>query len=252
MKIVHISDLHLTSPTFVPEWEQNVVNTVNSIQPDILVVTGDLTDWGYEYEYRVVSGFFEKIKANRLIVVPGNHDSRNEGYLIFEEIFGTRYPYYEDNEVVILGIDSSEPDIDDGHIGRENYDIIKDRFWAKDKIKILALHHHLIPIPGTGRERHIPVDAGDVLRLCTELEINFIFSGHKHQPWIWKLEKSYFATAGTATTRRLKGRSFPSFNILDISQEKLTLYEVNVAQKSTKEIKVILRGEFNEKTTRGN
>lgn len=236
MKIVHISDLHLTSSAFIPEWGERVLNMVDDIEPEILIVTGDLTDWGYEYEYEEVKEYFGKIKVKNRIVVPGNHDSKNEGYIIFEQIFKTRYPYYVDGKVTILGIDSSEPDIDDGHIGRESSAIIREKLSAKNKIKILALHHHLIPIPGTGRERHIPVDAGDVLRLCIELGINFVFSGHKHQPWVWKLENTYFITAGTATTRRLKGRSYPSFNVLDITEEMASLKEINVSEGSSKEI----------------
>lgn len=239
MKIVHISDLHLTSSAFVPEWGDRVLNMVNNIDPEILIVTGDLTDWGYEYEYELVKEYFSKIKAKNMIVVPGNHDSKNQGYIVFEEVFKTRYPHHEDGMVAILGIDSSEPDIDDGHIGRESYSIIRERLSVRNKIKILALHHHLIPIPGTGRERHIPVDAGDVLGLCIDLGINFVFSGHKHQPWIWKLEETYFITAGTATTRRLKGRSYPSFNLLDITEERASLREINVSEESSKEILTI-------------
>lgn len=138
MKIVHISDLHLTGSSFVPEWGERVLNILNSIEPEILIVTGDLTNWGYEYEYEIVKEYFSKIKAKNKIVVPGNHDSKNEGYIIFEEIFKTRYPYYEDGRVAILGIDSSEPDIDDGHIGRESYAIIREKLSAKNKDTSIA------------------------------------------------------------------------------------------------------------------
>ncbi|MGE5444609.1 MAG: metallophosphoesterase, partial [Ignavibacteriales bacterium] len=82
-------------------------------------------------------------------------------------------------------------------------------------------------------------DAGDVLRLCVELGINFVFSGHKHQPWIWKLENTYFITAGTTTTRRLKGGSYPSFNVLNITEERALLKEINVPEESSKEILAI-------------
>ena len=98
------------------------------------------------------------------------------------------------------------------------------------------MHHHLIPIPGTGRERNIPVDAGDVLQLCNELRVNFVLSGHKHLSWIWKLEETYFITAGTATSRRLKSRSYPSFNIIEIEDKKCVIKEVNATNKRFKEI----------------
>ena len=228
MKIVHISDLHIPGPNFVSEWGEKLIDIISSVEPEILLVTGDITDDGYVHEYEMAKAYIGRIKAKNTIVVPGNHDARNEGYKIFEEVFQTRFPHYENEKVAILGIDSTEPDIDDGHIGRENYAYIREKSSANNKIKILSMHHHLIPIPGTGRERNIPVDSGDVLKLCVGLGVHFVLSGHKHIPWVWKLENTYFITAGTATSRRLKGRSYPSFNVLEIEEEKFLLKEVNV------------------------
>lgn len=235
MNIAHISDLHITGVNFVEEWGENLIKILNKIMPDIVVITGDLTDDGYIHEYEIVKKYVDRIKS-RKIIVPGNHDARNKGYEIFEETFGTRYPFYENEKIAILGIDSSEPDVDDGHIGRENYPLVEEKLKEKNKIKILALHHHLIPIPGTGRERNIPIDAGDVLELCSRLKINFVLSGHKHLPWIWKLENTFYITAGTACSRRLKGKSYPSFNIIEMDG-KISIKEVNVANGEIKEIR---------------
>lgn len=235
MNIAHVSDLHITGVNFVKEWGENLIKILNKIMPDIVVITGDLTDDGYIHEYEIVKKYIDRIKS-RKIIVPGNHDARNKGYEIFEETFGTRYPFYENEKIAILGIDSSEPDVDDGHIGRENYPLVEEKLKEKNKIKILALHHHLIPIPGTGRERNIPIDAGDVLELCSRLKINFVLSGHKHLPWIWKLENTFYITAGTACSRRLKGKSYPSFNIIEMDG-KISIKEVNVANGEIKEIR---------------
>jgi len=232
MKIAHISDLHLGGGNFVEEWGENLVKKLNEIGADVIVITGDLTDDGYLDEYKMVEEFLSRIKGKKLIV-PGNHDARNKGYEIFEEIFGTRYPVYENETAIILGMDSSQPDIDEGHIGRENYHRME-RMEGK-KIKIMALHHHIIPIPGTGRERNILIDAGDVLQLCIKHGINFVLSGHKHLPWIWKLENTYFITAGTACSRRLKGKSYPSFNTLEIDGG-VNMREINVEDLSERVI----------------
>ena len=236
MRIAQISDLHITGPNFVPDWGENVLAILSSIEPEVVVVTGDLTDDGYAYEYELVKTYLERIETENLMVVPGNHDARNEGYVLFEEIFKARSSYYENDKVMILGIDSSEPDIDDGRIGRRNYAYIRERLSPRKEIKILAMHHHLIPIPATGRERNIPIDAGDVLKLCIESGVDIVFSGHKHMPWVWKLESTYFITAGTATTRRLKGRYYPSFYILEIEEDKVALKEANVADKTLREV----------------
>lgn len=239
MRILHISDLHTTSSNFVAAWGETVVRNVRSLSPDVVVITGDLTNEGHAHEFEVASRFVRQIQTPNLLVVPGNHDARNEGYVIFEEMFGTRMPLFRNSEVTILGIDSTEPDLDDGHVGREKYDFIREHLGSTDGLRILAMHHHLVPIPGTGRERHIPVDSGDVLNLCLELGIDFVLSGHKHVHWVWRIENTYLVTAGTATSRRLKGRSWPSFNILDIEDKTAVLKEMNVATEAVHEVRTI-------------
>lgn len=242
MKIVHLSDLHTSGGNFVQEWGNRAVREVNRINPDVLVITGDITDDGFMHEYAKASSYIDQFTCGEKVIVPGNHDSRNEGYMIFEEIFKTRYPYFENDEAVIVGIDSSTPDLDDGHIGRANYAYIKEKMTNTDKIRILAMHHHLIPIPGTGRERHIPVDAGDVLRLCMDTDTDIVISGHKHLPWIWNLEGTLFITGGTATSRRLKGNTYPSFNIYDIENGVFRASEFNVKdEKISKRLEITLR-----------
>jgi len=235
MRIAHVSDLHLASPYFVPSWSENVIDIINEQPPDLLVLTGDLTENGYSHEYTMARALIDEMKARDKVILPGNHDARNLGYEIFEDSFSTRFPEFKNEDVALIGLDSTEPDLDDGHVGRENYWRVRESM-RPDRLRVLALHHHLIPIPGTGRERQIPTDAGDLLGLCKELRIHFVLSGHKHLPWIWKLESTYFITAGTATTRRLKGKSYPSFNLLDIEDESAVVTEVNVETKQSREV----------------
>lgn len=241
MRLAHISDLHMTGIYFVEEWYRSLKGLLEEVGPDLLIISGDLTDDGYLYEYERAAELVGELPVERKLIVPGNHDSRNMGYKLFEGFFGTRYPSVEVDGVKVLGMDSTAPDINDGHIGRENYPLI-DRELEGERVKILTLHHHLIPIPGTGRERNIPVDAGDVLKKVVERGVNFVLSGHRHLPWIWRLENTYFINAGTTTSKRLKGRSHPSFNLLEIEGETFHLYEYNVINGKRKDV---LSGKIN-------
>ncbi|MFW3146953.1 MAG: metallophosphoesterase family protein [Thermoplasmatota archaeon] len=226
MRIAHISDIHVSSDNYVPEWGDNVIRTMNQPDMDLVILTGDLTMNGHPHEYDKAKEFMDRIDP-RCLVVPGNHDSYNGGYVLFEELFGTRKPHFENDIVVVQGMDSSEPDLDDGKIGRHNYPLIE-RALSKDKVRILALHHHIIPVPMTGREWNILSDAGDVLAVCIDLKLDLVLSGHRHLPWIWNLQGTHFVTAGTACTRRLKGRTYPSFNIIEMDGDRLILERVNV------------------------
>ena len=64
------------------------------------------------------------------MIIPGNHDSRNVGYVHFEQYFGQRFSLFrkefeglraerlQATGVTIVAVDSSFPDLDDGHVGR--------------------------------------------------------------------------------------------------------------------------------------
>ncbi|MCD6214677.1 MAG: metallophosphoesterase, partial [Candidatus Desulfofervidus sp.] len=51
MKIVHISDIHAAEPHFLPDLAEKVIEKINEIEPEIVVVTGDLTESGYAFEF---------------------------------------------------------------------------------------------------------------------------------------------------------------------------------------------------------
>ena len=65
--------------------------------------------------------------------------------------------------MTIVAVDSTEPDLDNGQIGRGRYGWIEEQFADPADLRVFVVHHHLLPVPGTGRERNIVNDAGDAL-----------------------------------------------------------------------------------------
>ena len=221
--IAHVSDLHVGSPYFVPNLMNRVIVELNQMQPDIVVCTGDITNEGYRQEYKNVAAYLERIQAP-VVTVPGNHDARNVGYLHFEELIGPRHWSHDVGGVRVVGADSSEPDLNDGQIGRERYPWIKRQFEDAPDLKIFALHHHLLPVPGTGRERSIVNDAGDLLEVLIECGVNIVLTGHKHVPYVWRLENIYVANAGTASSLRLRGYTRPCYNIVEVDRDEVKIH----------------------------
>jgi 3',5'-cyclic-AMP phosphodiesterase len=224
--IVQISDLHVGESEFVPSLLTRCVDEINELKPDIVIITGDLTGMGYRREYDTVKNYIAPIKCKNLLVQPGNHDSRNVGYMHFEDVFGSRYTTASYEDLVIVAADSSEPDLDNGQIGREYYKWINNEF-SKSKngnFKIFAMHHHLIPIPSTGRERNIVNDAGDVLEVLVDSEVDLVLCGHKHVPYIWRVEDLYILTAGTVSSLRLRGKIEPNYNIIYIREDEIDIF----------------------------
>ena len=52
--------------------------------------------------------------CDSFVVVPGNHDVRNVGYVHFEDLFGDRNSVLRKDAVTVVAVDSTEPDLDHG------------------------------------------------------------------------------------------------------------------------------------------
>lgn len=235
LRIAQFSDIHCGELTFSEDVMRSTVERINGLDPDLVVLAGDLTAAGYQWEFEQAATWVERIDAPK-VVVPGNHDSRNVGYIHFERFFGDRFSRYQvDFEperserllasgLTVVGVDSSEPDLDEGHIGRERYDWIRKQFDRPDHFKIVVIHHHLVPIPGTGRERNIITDAGDLLALLDQLDIDIVLSGHKHVPFFWGLNGILICNSSTATTKRIRGLTPSSWNELQADASTVKVY----------------------------
>jgi predicted phosphodiesterase len=120
--------------------------------------------------------------------------------------------------VSIVAVDSTEPDLDHGQIGRGRYRWIEEQFAAEPAdLRIFVLHHHLLPIPGTGRERNVVYDAGDAIECLQRAGVNLVLSGHKHVPYAWKLENLFVVNTGTVSTLRLRGHTRPCYNVVEVA-----------------------------------
>jgi 3',5'-cyclic AMP phosphodiesterase CpdA len=86
------------------------------------------------------------------------------------------------------------------------------------------IHHHLVSIPGTGRERNIITDAGDILAQITEIDVDIVLSGHKHVPFFWGVNGILICNSGTVTTKRVRGLTPPSWNEIQIDATTIKVY----------------------------
>ncbi|MCW2974210.1 MAG: putative phosphohydrolase [Thermoleophilia bacterium] len=221
--IAHLSDLHCGHPHFVEEMLVQAIDEVNELDPDVVVISGDLTGFGFLQDYEQAKEHIDRIKCENLVVIPGNHDARNVGYLHFEDLFGPRNRVLHTDGMSIVAVDSTEPDLNEGKVGRGRYGWIRKQFSHPAELRIFVLHHHLVPIPRTGRERSMVTDSGDVLELLTECGVDLVLSGHKHVPYAWQLEEMFVVNAGTVSTTRLRGRVRPSYNVIEFTPDLVTI-----------------------------
>ena len=229
--IAHISDLHISDTAFDEEIFMQAVAEINNLNPDMIILTGDLTNDGYYREFQQAVKYLDMFEAP-LFAVPGNHDARNLGHQSFEELIGENsWKLTKENDFTVIGLDSSSPDEDRGHVGKPQ------RMWMEHQLdqcvinelsSIVVLHHHVIPIPDTGRERNILSDAGEILKTLTTHEVDLILCGHKHVPHVWKINETVVVNAGSLSSNKLRGKIGNSYNVYIIDEDTIEIFLNNV------------------------
>ncbi|MBD83468.1 MAG: phosphodiesterase, partial [Oceanibulbus sp.] len=70
-RLIHLSDLHFGKDR--PDLLMPLLEAVNGYDPDLVIISGDLTQRAREKEYRAARAFIDRINAP-VLSVPGNHD----------------------------------------------------------------------------------------------------------------------------------------------------------------------------------
>jgi 3',5'-cyclic AMP phosphodiesterase CpdA len=227
MLIAQLSDIHVGGGRYREELLRTAIGEVNASEADLVVVAGDITDDGYPDQYPLAEQMLEAIECDHVVLVPGNHDARNVGYLRFEDTFGARDSRLRLSllglDVSLVAVDSSKPDLDEGEIGREHYGWIEEGFAGDADLRVFVCHHHLMPVPGTGRERNQVLDAGDVLSLLRQLGVDLVLSGHRHVPYVWPVAGMFIVHSGTVSTLRTRGFPHPAYNLIRVEQGRIAV-----------------------------
>ncbi|MBW3602674.1 MAG: metallophosphoesterase [Actinobacteria bacterium] len=235
LRIAQLSSMRCGDVTFDEGLMRAVIERVNRLGPDLVVVVGDLTEAGFRWEFEVAAGWLGGLEAET-VVVPGNHDARNVGTVHYRQLFGDRFSRYRTafdpwradrlaaTGLTVVAVDSSQPDLDEGHVGRERYPWIRAQFDEPADVKVLMVHHHLMAIPGTGRDLNVITDAGDLLPVLDEIGVDVVLTGHRHVPYFWGLNGMLLCNSGTTASRRTRGLVPPSWNELQIDASTIKVF----------------------------
>ncbi len=245
-RLVIISDTHISRSggpfnlhTFNLGVEQ--INKIEDV--DLFLHLGDITQNGTLLEYEYTSEQFKKfepVSKCPLMILIGNHDAMNVGYLLFEEMIGRRHYEYEDEELFVIGIDSTKPDLPGGIIHHNIIELVREELIKKErenKFKIVCFHHQLIPIPNTGKERSAIDDSGDMLKMLLEAKADLVLNGHRHTSNLYTLSNSekdlYVFNAGTFCCNKTRYRELFTYAIIDIEGNNLTFKVIPILDSNS-------------------
>ena len=243
MKILVFSDVHIGGK-FNEEMFLKGVDLINNTEADFYIFAGDLTDQGTLQEYKLVTEKYLPMIKKPLLLIPGNHDVKNVGDLLWEEYIGPRYFVKSDEEkkIKLLGLDSNEPDMNTGRIGERGIKRIYKEFanLPEGWVKILVFHHQTLPIKYTGRERSAITDAGDVIKAILDCDVDIVINGHRHISNVYQLADSDYTTlvvnCGTMSCKKTRYKEEYSLTILDCSEgnAEVDVIELNSGMRTVK------------------
>ena len=232
--LVHLSDIHfghVDYATIVP-----LIATVRQIKPDVVVISGDLTQRARTEQFREARTFLSALPTPQ-IVVPGNHDVPL--YNIFARFFSPlrryrRYitndlqPLYLDDEIAVLGLNTARSlTIKDGRVNQEQIAIIRRRLCplGDSVISVLVTHHPFDLPEGSGGDT--VGRSRQAMEMLAECGVDLLLSGHLHVTrtaarYVGTEHSTILVQAGTATSTRGRGES-NSFNVLRIEQSDIAI-----------------------------
>ena len=217
--ILHISDVHF-GPPHLSVLSESVLQFAAIRKPDLVVVSGDLTQRAKPIQFRQARSFIEGFDAPTS-VVPCNHDvPLYRFWERFAQPFGAYRkhfdrelePVFSDDELIVVGINTAHGwTFKDGRItSRRLIEVARTLDQAPpDLFRIVVAHHHLIPPPWFGNQRVLR-GARAAMDRFTRVGVDLVLSGHLHQSFIGNSEEFYpkgrppvvILHSGTTTSNR--------------------------------------------------
>ena len=240
-RLVHLSDLHFGAHD--DRIVAGVEESVQSLKPDLVVVSGDFTQRARTEQFKEACEFLDRLReaGNEVIGVPGNHDVPL--YDVLRRFLSplTRYrryiddtlcPFHELPGVAILGLNTARSlTFKDGRLNEEQVAFIRETFarTPAESFRVLVTHHPLFALkvgdeltPAIGRQEL-------ALNAVEDAGVDMLLAGHNHHAsthdagdLVTRAGGTLVVQAGTATSTRVREQD-QSFNTIDIAEGAVTV-----------------------------
>ncbi|CAN5565437.1 metallophosphoesterase [soil metagenome] len=219
--IIHVSDLHFgrVDPAILTP----LLEFIRGTEPDLVAISGDLTQRARRREYLAAREFLRAIPFPQ-IVVPGNHDvplhnlfSRFVRSLDRYQRYITNdlQPFFCDEELAVAGVNTARAlTWKDGRINVRQLSDLRKTFSKvpADRTRIVVTHHPF-DLPADTRGRVVG-RSRLAIKTIAECQVDLLLAGHFHIADVGYTAKRYtlpgysalIVSSGTSTSTRGRGQ----------------------------------------------
>jgi 3',5'-cyclic AMP phosphodiesterase CpdA len=236
--IVHLSDLHfgrVDEALLDP-----LVAAVARAQPDLVVVSGDLTQRARAAQFAQARAFLDRLPGPQ-VVVPGNHDVPlyNVARRFLAPLANYRKYIHDqletchvDDEIAVCGVNTARSlTFKNGRINLDQLARIRDTLYPlPDHVLRVVVTHHPFDIGEDVDEDNLLGRASMAMDILSDVGVDLMLSGHLHASAATSTAARYridgysalVVQAGTATSTRQRGEP-NAFNVLRTSRDSIAI-----------------------------
>lgn len=222
-RIVHLSDPHFGADA--PHLIAPLVAAVAALRPDLVVLSGDLTQRARPEQFAAAARLIAACAAP-VLTVPGNHDvplwhlwlRLADPWRRWRRGIGAGCePVWQSDQALVMGVNTADPlawkagRLRAGQLAR----MAAVFAGAGARRRIVVMHH---PLQGPPSEAPALRGVSRALPVLRDAGVEIVLSGHLHATWVTPLDGApgvLSVQAGTCLSHRVRGDG-NAFNLLEL------------------------------------